>query len=116
MKDLKFKAKDINDKWVYGFYHRLYDIDMECFHDYIIDYDGIDTPIDGDTICRFTGELDREGHEIYEHDIVHYENDYDTCYEVVYDEHKFRLERENCKCWWAKYYNAKYVTVIDNVF
>ena len=71
MKDLKFKAKDINDKWVYGFYHRLYDIDMECFHDYIIDYDGVDTPVDGDTVCRFTGELDRNGHEIYEHDIVH---------------------------------------------
>ena len=111
MKDLKFKAKDINDKWVYGFYHRLYDIDMECFHDYIIDYDGVDTPIDGDTVCRFTGELDREGHEIYEYDIVTIHDDH-IYYRVVYSNHGFRLKREDK----LTDYEADYVTVIDNIF
>jgi uncharacterized phage protein (TIGR01671 family) len=64
-REIKFRGKRIdNKKWVYGF---LAD------EDYINDIDSIDLSsieVDIDTVCEFTGLLDKNGKEIYEGDII----------------------------------------------
>ena len=82
IKNIKFKAKQLNSgKWFEGDLVRLGN--RVCIGgDHI--KDGI-TDVDPTTVCQFTGLIDCEGNEIWEHDLLQ-SRETRAIYEVVWDE------------------------------
>lgn len=96
MRTIKFKGKCIDSsKWIEGYYYQ------ECDNTYIIKDRQKDSMlnrneavlIDPDTVCQFTGLLDKNGKEIYEGDVLRSdeypyscigEKERDSYYAVVY--------------------------------
>lgn len=72
MREHKYKAKRLdNGEWIEGYLWRdttgSYYIRKEIGLAYAT---MVDFEVDPDTICEFTGEYDKEGNMIWEHDIV----------------------------------------------
>lgn len=69
-REIKFKGKSIKGgdkvKWVYG---GVYD-GSDFGKMFIVNYLNGLVEVDPDTVCQFTGLFDKEGIEIWEHDIV----------------------------------------------
>ena len=65
MKEHKYKAKRLDGQWVEGYYFAKPILNL---HFIILGEN--QWMIDPDTLCEFTGEYDKEGNIIWEHDIV----------------------------------------------
>lgn len=75
IENIKFKAKRLdNEEWVCGYFYE------ENGNTYIIEDRQKDSAlnrneavlIDPTTVCQFTGLIDCEGNEIWEHDLIHF--------------------------------------------
>ena len=78
MREILFKAKRLDNEWVEGYYQKRFDLDGSEQH--LIFWSKSYTvweyaEIDPDTICQYTGLVDKNGQKIWENDIC----------EMVYD-------------------------------
>ena len=70
MREIKFRGKDINGKWIYGHYAELEEsasLATPCIWQYGAQRA---TPISLETVGQYTSMEDSEGNEIYEGDIL----------------------------------------------
>ena len=88
MRDIKFRALDENDKWIYGMpltnvehEEKEFPIMRNCDE---TGYWGIKN-IDPKTLGQYTGLKDRNGVEIYEH------SELDGAYEVIFKDMRYSL-------------------------
>lgn len=81
MRKIKFRAKGIGTgEWVYGYY-----VETNCGR--IIEENGVVNIVDEDTVSQYTGLEDTNGFEIYEGDLLAYDNgDIKEIDEVFFDE------------------------------
>ena len=85
--NIKFKAKRLdNNTWVEGYFY------AECGNTYIIEDMQSESmlnrneahQVDPSTVCQFTGLKDKNGNEIYEHDLISISEDREPC-EVIFE-------------------------------
>lgn len=79
MREIKFRAKNTSEEWVYG--------NIICDRDgkpaWLWEFDGDkEFIINSETVCQFTG-LMLDGVEVYEHDLIEFP---DVLCEVVYND------------------------------
>lgn len=81
MREIKFRGKDtIDDFWSYGYY-----VETNCGR--IIDKNGVVNIVDRNTIGQYTGFKDTNDKEIYEGDLIEYnDGDIKSIDEVFFDE------------------------------
>ena len=84
--NIKFKAKRLdNNTWAEGYFY------AECGNTYIIEDRQSESmlnrneahQVDPSTVCQFTGMKDKNGVEVWEHDLL--TKDYSVIYEVGYE-------------------------------
>ena len=86
MRTIKFRGKNLDGEWVYGFYVEEERQTLNGFEKkYFIVNDGYDY-VKPDTVGQFTGLYDKDGKEIYEGDIIISEELKHTCHYVRYME------------------------------
>ena len=102
MREILFKAKRLdNGEWVEGYYQKRFDLDGSEQH--LIFWSKSYTvweyaEIDPDTICQYTGLVDKNGQKIWENDIC--EMVYDgvvNTYVIVWDKDELDFKGTNGK-------------------
>lgn len=88
MREILFRGKRRDGKWLYGLYSDdyVYDTDFPCIMPLRSEPDDFDWAIDRSTVGQYTGLTDKNGNKIFEGDIVRH-NTYDGfdchCHSVV---------------------------------
>ena len=125
MRDILFRGKRIdNGEWVEGY---LVETRHNTYHDgyRIIDKDGINYDeldyyepsfmsyvIDKDTICQYTGLTDKNGHKIWENDILKYEWDGKVKIDVIKYEAPMFTYSKSMR--WSLYKDEVIGNIFDN--
>lgn len=111
MRIIKFKGKSVDSsEWVEGYYYE------ECDNTYIIKDRQKDSIlnrneavlIDPDTVCQFTGFLDKNGKEMYEGDVLRSDKYPYSCTEFKERDNYFGIIE------WNENWAAFYITTIKN--
>ena len=109
MREILYKAKRIdNGEWVYGSYLYTFCEDKDCQivgiqgeKHWIVEENGNIFWIDEDTVCQYTGRVDKNGQKIWENDILVAQLDSkfpeDETYEqVIWHESGFYTKYSDC--------------------
>ena len=111
MRTIKFKGKSVDSsKWIEGYYYE------ECDNTYIIKDRQKDSMlnrneavlIDPDTVCQFTGLLDKNGKEIYDGDVLRSDKYPYSCIEIEERDNYFGVIE------WNENEAAFYIVTIKN--
>lgn len=110
MREILFKAKRIdNGEWVIGdlSHHKTGRVFIKPFHGSAMS----SCEVDKSAICQYTGLTDKNGHKIFENDIVRiggHISEVNGIYKIIFDEinHCLALER-------SIYYRKSYFTFSD---
>ncbi|MFA5217161.1 YopX family protein [Sulfuricurvum sp.] len=122
MRIIKFRAwdKDVKEMEIVGAiywdgYGKVITCNTEGHKHYMTEPDQF-------ILMQFTGLLDKNGKEIYEGDLLQFDNDSSVCFEVFYDadEARFNCCRvhyhgSRCGCYIPKI-ESKHLSVIGNIY
>ena len=108
MREILFKAKSVdNGEWIEGFYYFTENPKLQNHH--IIDKQGNCYGVIPETVCEYTGLMDKNGKRIFENDIVLCNRYDDENYQVVMSD-IWNLPREMFGS------NLNWREVIGNIF